>query len=29
MAVEVNKKKAALENAKRELRTMLQLNKVS
>jgi structural maintenance of chromosomes protein 6 len=28
MIIEVNKKQAALENAKRELRTMLQLNKV-
>ena len=28
MTLEVNKKKAALENARRELRTMLQLNKV-
>ncbi|EKM51961.1 uncharacterized protein PHACADRAFT_102496 [Phanerochaete carnosa HHB-10118-sp] len=27
MAIEVNKRKAALDNAKRELRTMLQLNK--
>lgn len=29
MAIEVNKKRAALENAKRELRVMLQLNKAS